>query len=160
MSLNFADALNTKVGDIERPPILPVGTYLCTVSKIPSMDTVGQGLWDTVDFNFNIIAPQDDVDQEALDEFAAKAGTVTSHRGLRQRFMFNKSDEGEFARSLFNLRRFLSDSLLIDKVDKIPLKQALDNSVNAQCYVTVKWRQDKNDADVQYAEVGRTAAVD
>jgi hypothetical protein len=154
--VNFADALNTKTGSIERPPLIPVGTYTAIVSKPPSMETISDGKWDVLDFQLRLQQPQEDVDQEALGEY----GGLGPQSVLRHRFMFSKDDEAAFKRTLFNLKRFLQDHLKIDGNDDTPLKQMIDGSVNMQCLVYVKWRADKNDTELFYNEVGKTAPIE
>lgn len=154
--VNFADALNTKAGAIERPPLIPIGTYIAIVSKLPSTETISDGKWDVLDFQLRLQQPQDDVDQEALADY----GGLGPQSVLRHRFMFSKDDEAAFKRTLFNLKRFLIDHLKVEGNDDTPLKQLIDGSVNMQCLVYVKWRADKNDTELFYNEVGKTAPIE
>lgn len=153
MAINFADQLNTNIGDIERPPLLPTGTYRWMVEKVPSFDTIANGDFDVVDFQLRCLGNEDDVDEEALREF----GNVTNAR-MRHRFLFNKNDEALFKRTLFNLKRFLNEHLRVDASEDAPLKEALNASVNMTCKGLIRWRPDKNDPEVQYAEIASTAA--
>jgi hypothetical protein len=154
--MRFADALDRRGEEIERPPLVPVGTYLWTVAKIPEMDTIADGRFDIVDFQLRCIAAQDDVDPDALAEYSQKAGNIA---GLtrRHRFLFNTEDEGAFNRTLFNMKRFVKEHLGIDDFDSIPLKEALARCVNAQCLASVRWRPDPKDAEIMYDEIDRTA---
>lgn len=154
--VNFADALNTAAGEIERPPLIPVGTYTAIVSRVPSIETIGDGRWDVLDFQLRLQAPQEDVDEEALKEY----GGLGQQSVLRQRFMFNKEDEAAFKRTLFNLKRFLLDHLKVDGTEKTPLKELIDNSVNHSCLAFVAWRPDKNDSEVVYNEIKKTAPIE
>jgi hypothetical protein len=154
--VNFADALNTKASSIERPPLIPVGTYVAVVSKVPSIETIGDGKWDVLDFQMRLQAPQDDVD---MDDLAAYGGLNPSSV-LRQRFMFAKEDEAAFKRTLFNLKRFLQEHLKIDSDENTPLKELIDMSVNHQCLAYVKWRADKNDPELFYNEIAKTAPIE
>jgi hypothetical protein len=154
--VNFADALNTAANSIERPPLIPVGTYIAVVSKIPSMETIGDGKWDVLDFQLRLQAAQEDVDSEDLSAY----GGLGPQSVLRHRFMFSKDDEAAFKRTLFNLKRFLLDHLKIDASESTPLKQLIDQSVNHQCLAYVKWRADKNDPEVFYNEIGKTAPAE
>jgi len=43
MAMNFADALDTRVSDVDKPPILPQGTYVWRVSKVPVISTSKSG---------------------------------------------------------------------------------------------------------------------
>lgn len=153
MPMNFADAANTVVSTIERPPLLPPGTYRFVVEKIPALDSSNKD-YDFLDFPLKLIAPLEDVDVDALKEF----GNLQNVR-MRHRFLFNKSDDDAFKRTLFNVKRFLSDHLKVDGVDDQPLKQALNSSVNHQCLAQIKWNQDKNDNEVFHANIAKTAPV-
>ncbi len=152
---NFAEALNTKAGDIERPPLPPIGHYTFIVEKMPSMETIADGRFDVVDFQMKVQAPMDDVDEDELKAY----GNINDAR-MRHRFMFNTEDQANFDRSLFNLKRFLLDHLQIDGNDKTELKELLNNSINQECVGQVRYRADKTDPEVQYAEIGRTSPVE
>lgn len=156
MAINFNDVLDTKAGAIERPPLLPMGTYRARVSKIPAMDTVGkEDEWDTVDFPMKIISAGEDVDQDDLAKFGSLDNVV---RG--RRFMFNKNDKQAFDRTLYGLKRFLLDHLKVDGDDNTSLKELLNNSLNHECFVFVKWTPDKTDPEVQYDQISKTAPLD
>lgn len=152
---NFMDALNTKVSDVERPPLMPVGTYRWMVEKLPAIDTIGDGKWDVVDFPLKCIGAEEDVDADALSEF----GNINNVR-MRHRFMFNKEDEAEFKRTEYNLKRFCLDTLRVDADEGATFKELLNGSVNCQLMATVRWRTDKRDGETQYAEIGKTAPLE
>lgn len=152
--VNFADiANNTSVDDIERPPLVPIGTYTFMVEKVPERGNVGQGRFDTVDFVLKVVEASEDVDPDDVQEF----GDITNVR-IRHRFMFNTEDEAAFKRALFNLKRFLEDHLQVE-TKGMGLNEAIDSSVGHQCLGEVKWRPDQNDPEVQYVEIKRTAPV-
>lgn len=155
--VNFNDIADTKIDDIERPPLVPIGSYICVVEKTPAQDNVGQGRFDTVDFILKVIQASEDVDLDDIKEFEKKGGSISEVR-LRHRFMFNTEDEGAAKRSLYNLKRFLEDHLKVEGAASI--REALATSVGHQCMVEVKWRPDQNDPEVQYPEVKRTAPVE
>ena len=154
--VNFADALNTKAGDIERPPLIPVGTYTAIVSRLPTTETISDGKWDTLDFQLRLQSAGEDVDEEALKEYGGLGPNAT----LRRRFMFNREDQAAFNRTLFDLKRFLLEHLKVEGSDSTPLKQLIDSSVNHQCLVFVAWRPDKNDAELVYNEIKKTAPLE
>lgn len=154
MPMNFNDVLNTKVDSIERPPLIPIGTYRAVVKKIPSLETSNDGKFDFVDFSLQLVEAQDDVDQDDLKFFGGLNNTYTRHR-----FLFNKEDDTAFKRTLFNLKRFLIDHLQIESDPEKDLKESLNASVNMPCMVFMKWRADKNDPEIQYSEIGKTAPV-
>lgn len=154
--MDFMSILNKNVGDIKRPPNMPIGTYRAMVLKYElSTRESEKGAWDIVDFIMQVIAPTEDVDTDDLQEY----GDV-SKKQLRNSFMFDKNDPARFAQAEFGLKRFLADHLQIDGADTMPLKEALANSVNQQCLVAVKWRQDPKDPEAKYDEISRTAPVE
>lgn len=153
MSLNFTDVLNTNLGDIERPPLPPIGHYVWAITKLPSTDTIGQGAFDTCDFIVRAIEAKEDVDAEELAKFGGPQNVTN-----RVRFMFDKNDQVKFDRTMFNLRRFLEQHVQCATVDT-PLKQALNDSLNGAFLGELKYRADKNDPEVMYAEIGATAPV-
>lgn len=156
MVMNFQDAAKMKTSDIERPPLVPIGTYRAVVKKVPVTETIGDGKFDTCDFTLGLIAASDDVDPETLKEF----GGLTANTMIRHRFMFNKEDQALFDRSLFNLKRFLEESLKVEGAEEMSLTQALNSSVGAQCMVFIKHRADKNDSEIQYPEIAKTGPVE
>ena len=153
MSVNFAEALNQNVGDIERPKLPPMGTYQFTSMKQPDLReiTSEKGSWDVCEFAMKALAPTDDVDQAELAEY----GPITSIV-IRFSFMFDKNDPVKFASTMFRLRTFLEQHLQCAS-EGDTLKQALANSMNAVCLGTVQYRPDKNDKEIMYAEIGATA---
>lgn len=158
MALNFMDALDTNLADVERPPNLPIGNYIFMVTKYELGERESdKGSWDTLDFQCQIVAPTADVDEDDL----ASYGDVTK-RSLRHGFMFDRNDKASFDKTMFYVRRFLEDHLRVDGAGKMTLKEALANCVNHQFMGTVKWRADARDAsgESKFDEIGRTAPTD
>lgn len=151
--MNFQDALATDVTTIERPPNLPQGTYRWLVEKHPSMESIANDRFDVCDFQMKCIEAMEDVDPNDLKSF----GDITNAR-MRHRFMFSREDETSFKRGMFNLKRFLTEHLGLP--DEGSLKELLAQSVGHQCLGTVGWRPDKNDPEIQYAEIKSTAPVE
>jgi len=154
--MNFLDTLKTRANEIERPPLIPIGTYTAMVKKVPESGSVSDGKWDTLDFQLQLVSAGEDVDQDDL----AKFGGLGGHATVRHRFMFNTEDKAAFDRTLFQLKRFLLDHLKVSGSDDSTLAELINNSVNTSCLVAIKWRADKNDAETQYAEIQRTAPTD
>lgn len=154
MALNFKDVANKKLEDVERPPLPPVGTYLFSVTKVPSIETLSGDLWDVVDFQLKAIAPTEDVDAEAI----ASYGKVEKIN-LRHRFMFNKSDQVEFDAGIFKLRQFLENTLKC-ATPEMSITEALGQAKGKQLLAAVIWKADKNDAELMHPNIGRTAPVE
>ena len=152
--MNFNDVLSKRTNEIERPPILPPGTYVAKVAKPPETDTKSsdKGNWDILDFTLLPVAATEDVDTEALAAF----GPLGPASAQRFSFMFNKDDELAFNRTLFNLKRFLLDHLQLSGDDNSSIKELLDQVVGTQCSIFVRWEADRNDPEIQYARIART----
>ena len=155
--VNFAAIANKKVEDIERPPNMPIGTYLAVVTKIPVQGEVAGGKWETLDFMLRIIKPMEDVDPDALKEF----GDVTK-RIMQRRVMFStdQDDEDKFRASEYQVKSFCFKHLMVDETSDMSWSEMLHESVNHQCLVSVKWEPDKNDPEIIYDRIGKTAPVE
>ena len=156
--VDFTEALNVKVEDIERPPLAPIGYYTFKVSKPPVFDTVGQGRWEVVYFPLVATEASEDVDPDDLREVGGVSGVR-----VRKQFMFNKGDDDEAkagaARTLSNLRTFLEKHLAMD-ISGMTLKEAIDSSVGEQCMGEVQHRPNPEDPDNPFLDLGRTAPVE
>jgi hypothetical protein len=153
MALNFADIASKKVEDVERPPLPPVGTYRWKVTKLPEQTKRGQDdQWDVVEFAVQAQEAYDNVD---MDDYK---GDVT---GIFNRvtFMFDTTDEAKFEQTLYRLRTFLERHLRCSE-EGMSVSEALNASVGQEFLGDIKWRQDKNDQEMFYAEIGKTAPVE
>lgn len=156
--MDFKNSLDRKMEEVERPPVLPVGHYICQVSKQPDLDMIESGKtgkqYDKLTFQMVTVSAHDDVDPDELEEFGDPSG-----QPLRKDFIFSKDedDKAAYARSEYNLKRFLTDHLQLD--ESLSIGEALAESVGAQCLVEVKHRPDPENPEVVYTETGKTAAV-
>ena len=155
MALNFQDALNTKAEDIDRPPLMPIGTYRWMVTKHPTLDTIADGRFDVVDFMMKSLSALDDVDADDLAEFTSKAGELTN-QARRLRFLFNKEDEGAFNKTMYYLKTFIGEHLKVDTAG-MAMKEMLAATPNMTCSAAIKWRPDRDNPEIQYDEIGKTA---
>ena len=153
--VNFAAIANKKVADIERPPNLPIGTYLAVVTKIPVQGEVSGGKWETLDFMLKIIRPMEDVDPDDVKKY----GDVTK-RTMQNRFMFSTEDVDRFLASEYRVKKFCFKHLMVEETSTMSWTEMLHESVNHQCLVSVKWEPDKNDAEIIYDRIGKTAPVE
>lgn len=139
--MDFAAALDTKAGEVVKPPVCPQGTYTWTVAKVPAISeiTSAKGEWDVIEFQIRAVQADDDVDPEELDNFGNVSAAMS-----RVSFMFPKGADAEVdrQRTQNRLKRFLIDVLrLDDEGGEKTLKELLSESVNAQFKGRVKWRQ-------------------
>ncbi len=155
--MRFQDALDKQGQDIERPPNMPVGTYRWVISKHPTMDSIADGRFDVIDFMLQCVEPLEDVDPDAISEYGKVQGKV-----MRHRFLFNTdpNEKAAFDRTLFNLKIFLREHVgLGESFDNMTLKEALAESVNQEVLASVSWRPDRNDPEIVYDQIDKTAPV-
>lgn len=150
--VDFASIASKKIEDVERPPLPPVGEYRWRVTKVPEQTKTTDEKWEIVTFQVQALEALDSVE---VDDYK---GDIT---GIRNRvvFMFDTQDEAKFEQTLFNLRRFMENHLQCAEAG-MSIAEALNNSVNQEFIGTIRYRQDKNDPEVFYAEIGRTAPVE
>ena len=148
---NLADILDTKVDDIEKPPLPPMGTYVMAVEKF---EQVERGDWKIIEIFFKGVRPTEDVDEDDLKDF----GGVESVK-LRNAFMFG-DDEASNATTKYALRRFIAEHLQVEGAEDGSLGQALANSVNHQCFVTCVHTPSKKNPEDSFANVKSTAPLE
>lgn len=153
MALDLTNILKQKVEDIERPPLLPPGTYTMRVAKPAARREINDD-WEALDFQLQPVeADMDTVDEDELKEF----GDITKAQ-MRHTFMFDRNDATSAQRTAFNLRRFLEEHLQV--VDAgADMSEAINAAHNATCMVTVVHKQDKQNPDLWHANVSATAPV-
>jgi hypothetical protein len=153
-ALNFNEIATERLGDIERPPLPPAGTYVFQVTKLAEVITTKDEAWDMVTFPMKAVAPTDDVDPGELESFGKLDNVRIGHR-----FIFDKNDQVSFDKTKYQLRRFLEEHLKCAD-ENTSLKEAMNNAVGQQCLGTVIWKADKEDKELFHANIGRTAPVE
>jgi hypothetical protein len=138
--MDFSAALDTPRGKIEKPKVLPQGTYIWTVTKfVISRVKSANGEWDVVEFKVRAVSAEEDVDQDALAEFGDLKNAVN-----RISFMFTTASDGENERTLTQNRldKFLAETLRVDGCDndETTLKEMLAASPNCQFMGRAVWR--------------------
>ena len=149
---NFADIATKKVAEIERPPLPPVGTYRWSITKLPVATTSNDGKWDILTVPVRALEALDDVE---MDGYSGEVTNITN----QLKFMFNKEDEVEFEKSEYRMRTFFEKHVKCAE-DGDSVGQMLNNSVNQQFLGGIVWQQDKQDPELFYANVGRTAPIE
>ena len=152
MSLNFADIASKKVEEIERPALPPTGTYRWAITKLPEITTTADEKWDILTIPVRAVEALDNVDMDGYK--GEVTGIVQSHK-----FMFNKEDEAEFEKSEWRMRQFFEKHVGCAEPGAT-IMQMINASVNGQFLGDIVWRQDKNDAELFHANIGRTAPVE
>lgn len=153
--MNFNDILDTKVSDIEKPPLPPFGLYKMIVTKYNLRDFTDKNgkEWQSLDFIMRGLEAGENVDTDALDAYGPVKNIVLS-RG----FMFDKDDDTSFLTTLNNVRSFIEKHLGIE-IGKASIKEILPKTINAVCMCDVQYQPDKNDASNMFARIKGTAAV-
>ena len=159
MSANFMDALNTKVSDIKKPSLMPIGTYVWGVNK-PHKETVSKdGKWLTIEIpcvpKFPYEAAED-VDLDALTTYGDLKSAVNSIR-----FMMDAQAEGkaELDKFLYNIKRFLLDTLRVEGEEDSTIKELLAKMVGAEFIAQASHRY-VPDRDETYCDVKNWAPLD
>lgn len=80
MAPSFGSILDKPANEIERPPLLPKGYYVCIVTGQPKIDKSSQKQTEFIDFQLKVIAPLEkdgiiQADEQELEEF----GDVKDH---------------------------------------------------------------------------------
>src|SRR5574343_1318505 len=156
--VDFSKVLSVKAEDVKRPPLVPIGTYRARVNKPATFDEIASGKFKVIDFSLLLVEAQPDVSEEELKEYGGLGPSAV----MRNRFMFDNSgnDDAEtkakLDRTVFNLKRFLVDSLGLDEATG-SLNELIPNATGQECLVSVKWRPDPQNPEIQYAEISRTA---
>lgn len=151
--VNFKDALNVKMEEFKRPPLLPQGHYTAQVTKVPEVLQEHDD-YDYVDFQLKVLAPSDDVDTQELQEFGG-----LNNVNRRHRFLFDKNDEVAFNRTMYQLKRFLLQHLQVEGNEQSSVNELLNAAVNHQCLIRIGRRTDKMDKEIQYEQISGTAPV-
>lgn len=154
----FSDALDRSMETIKRPPPLPIGHYIFSITKMPSAPEAlnsTKGDFEKLTIDVQTVSPSDDVDPDELAEYGNVAGVP-----MRIDFIFNNdpAEEAKFEGTLNRLKRFM-DHCGVSYGPSDRLGEKLAELVGAQFLGDVKHRPDPNDPEVVYNEVGRTAPV-
>lgn len=157
MSANFLDALNTKVSDIERPALLPVGTYIWKINKSHKENPPSAKGWASIDFPIVPIGPYEPAEDIDQDELAAYGSLKDGANSVR--FMLDVNADGKIAVEKFQwqLRRFVIDTLKVEADEDSTLKELLAKAVGAEFIATASHRQ--VDEDV-FCDVKNWAPLD
>ncbi len=151
---SFLDIANKRVDDIEKPPLLPCGTYHWSITKIPAITKSQDEKWEFLRIPCRAIAALDNVD---LDGYPGDV--VGQLRSVS--FVFNTEDEAEFSKTEYAARTFFEKHVGCVEKDAT-IAQMLNASINGQFLGDIKWRQDKRDesGETMQDEIGRTAPVE
>lgn len=129
---NFLEALNTKVSDIEKPKLMPQGTYVWAVNKPHKESTSKDGKWFSIEIPCVPKMPYEDAEDVDMDELAEFGPLKSAPNSIR--FMLDLQAEGtvDQEKFLYNLKRFLIDTLRVEGEEDSTLKELLGKMVGAE----------------------------
>jgi len=156
--MNFLDALNTKVSDIEKPARLPVGTYVWAVNKPHKESTSKDGAWSTVEVPCVPKFPYDDAEDVNADELSAFGDLKQGSNSIRFMFPNDPDKENERKQTLYNLRRFLIDTLQVEGDDDSTVKELLAKAVGME-FVAQAAHRHVPERDETYVDVKNWAPM-
>jgi len=145
---NFAEILKgAKLGEIEKPKPLPIGSYQAMIKTIEYGETMGDKKTPYVRFNVETVQHMDDVNEVDIEN----AGGAEKLRGKKLRVDFFLTPD-----AMYRLQDFVIEHVGLDSLKGVDLDQAIPQLVNNLVGIKVKHRPDKNDPEMLYAEVERT----
>lgn len=158
MSANFLDALNTRISDIEKPKLMPVGTYVWAVTKPHKETTSKDGKWFTIEVPCVAKMPYDAAEDVDMDELAEFGPLKSAPNSLR--FMLDLQAEGTIAQEkfMYGLKRFLIDTLRVEGDEDATLKELLAKMVGSEFIAQASHRAG-NDGET-YCDVKNYAPLD
>lgn len=149
----FSDILDKPATEIDRPKPLPIGTYVWMVNGLPKYDKSKEKQTPYYEFEIKCMSALDDVDEEALQEWATKAdGTSRALNDFVTRLTFYITPD-----SVYRLQDFLGH-LGIDGDGK-SIRQCIDETPNCQFVANIVHNPSKDGSSI-YANIGKTAPVE
>lgn len=140
---NFQSILEESPTEVIRPPMMPVGTYLCVVGDWESGESSLQKT-PFVKFNLRPISALDDVDTDTLKEIGGLEGKKLS-------ITFYLTDNSKFMLDEFH------ENCGVDMDDGTSRAARNDDIKNAPVLATVEHEIDAKRPDRTYVRVRRTA---
>jgi hypothetical protein len=152
--VNFAAIANKKLADVERPPIPPLGMYRFTITKPAQIEEIANGAYTNITLICKALEAYENVDTDELATFGGVSNVVSSVK-----FLYDNNDANKGAQIEFRIRQFLEKHCAIEGVAAMTIGEGLAKAVNCQFDGEIKHRADKNDPEVKYAEIQRTAPI-
>lgn len=133
--VNFSEALDTNVDDIEKPPTQPQGTYGWRVNKIPQLTESKSGEWNFIRFPIVATHAEDDVDTDELEEFGALGQALNDITFMAPT---EEGPEGDAARkkAVYQAKQFMVNVL---RVEGGTFKELLDNALGGEFLASATW---------------------
>jgi hypothetical protein len=132
--VDFASLAAVKVEDLPEVKLMPMGTYIWSVDRIPEQKPSASGASELINFRCRCVGPIDDFeDPDGLDAYGSPAGEI---RTLMFTFPLNPYEDEDQKRfeqrqikAAQRVRRFLAVDV---KAEGTSIGEMLTNSVNCQ----------------------------
>lgn len=144
--VDFSKILSKQAAAIEKPKPLPVGSYIALNPALPSFEAVGKKETPAAVFQFQIVAPSEDVDMQELKAYG-------DWKGKKQRHVLYLSEAAEY-----RTKEELVNSFGLEEGDKT-LGQLFNETVNKQVMITIRHRPSDDGTGI-YAEIEKIAKID
>ena len=156
--MDFNSALDVQADAVEKPPVMPQGTYVWNVSKVPTLSVSKSGEWNIVEFPLRGISAEDDVDPEELEAFGAASAAMNKISFMSPT---EEGPEGDASRQkmLYQLKRFMQETLRVDAEDSATIRELMNASLNCQFLAQAVWRPSDDGQDT-YIDVKNYAPLD
>lgn len=151
---NFSDILDRPASETERPKPLPAGGYLCVVKGLPRRDKSAKKGTPFVEFILQVVQPMEDVDEEALNEWAAKpdgSKRQISEATIRATYYLTED-------ALWRLKDFL-EHCGIEIPENASYSQLIEQTPNSQVIAFLR-HEASEDGQAIFARLGKTAPVE
>lgn len=140
--MNFLDVLNTRAADVEKPEVLPEGTYVWKISKAHKESTASNGDYNVIEIPVVATEPYAEADDVDAEKLAAFGDLRASGNSIRFMFPTEADKENDRKRALFNLKRFLLDVVRVDADEDATIKELLGKMVGGDFIAQAQHRHD------------------
>ena len=154
--VNFADALDTNVSDVEAAPMLPVGTYIWEVQKDYETRAAGDD-WEVISWLVRCVSAEDDVDEDELADFGDPAGEIARVEFMSPTTSGKEGDRGR-QNTLNQIKNFLTNALQLPEEGS--MGEMMAAAKGNQFLAQATHDQDKNNPDIYRLRLKRISAVD
>ena len=157
---DFESILDKPATEIDKPKPLPVGEYAWTIQGLPRYDKSKEKQTPFYEFTCKCNGALESVDEEALNEWAAKAdGTMRQLTDVTRRLTFYITED-----SVYRLQEFLAHCKATEAAvealgQDVTTRQTIDYVANCQ-FVGSITHQASNDGTRIYDNIDKTAPIE
>lgn len=153
-SPNFGAILDRQSTEIERPKVLPTGTFVWMVKGQPRFDKSSKKQTEFCEFTVQPLQAQEDVDPDDLQAaLTRKDGSTKLLGDMTQRLTFYLTED-----AVWRLKQFLTRDLKLEEEDK-SLRQLVNEAPGCQFLGNIIHKANDS-GDGVFAQIGTTAAVE